>query len=56
MAIGQLADYGRLMDQSPASAILLPEEPREDLLALADSQDIRVTWPTKEGFELDPKR
>jgi hypothetical protein len=35
MAIGQLADYTRLVSPRPEAAVLVPEEPRPDLLALA---------------------
>lgn len=50
MAIGQLADYARLMPTLPKRRlILVPEEPRPDLLALAQSQRIGVTWPDGEG-------
>jgi hypothetical protein len=45
MAIGQLADYARLVEKRPRKAILVPEEPRSDLLKLAESQDIEVIWP-----------
>src|SRR4051794_34432431 len=38
MAIGQLADYSRLVSPSPARVILVPTEPRSDLIALAKSQ------------------
>lgn len=49
MAIGQLADYARLVDPAPQKAILLPEEPRADLLRLADSEGISVIWPDDNG-------
>lgn len=49
MAIGQLADYARLVNPAPQKLILVPEEPRPDLLALAKSQDIGVTWPDDDG-------
>ncbi|MFL5873044.1 MAG: restriction endonuclease [Solirubrobacterales bacterium] len=49
MAIGQLADYARLVDPAPQKLILVPEEPRPDLLNLAASQKIRVTWPEGDG-------
>jgi len=50
MAIGQLADYARLMKKPPkAKLILVPEKPRPDLLALAKSQGIGVTWPDGDG-------
>ncbi|MEY9812651.1 MULTISPECIES: hypothetical protein [Streptomyces] len=49
MAIGQLADYSRFVDHT-IRAILLPSEPREDLLALAKTQDCAVIWPEGRGF------
>jgi hypothetical protein len=49
MAIGQLADYSRLLDPPPAQLILVPEQPRPDLINLAKSQGIGVTWPDGEG-------
>jgi hypothetical protein len=44
MAIGQLADYARMVDPPPARSILVPERPRPDLIALASSQNIKVVW------------
>jgi hypothetical protein len=49
MAIGQLADYERLVRPAPKKKILVPEEPRPDLLKLAKSQGIGVTWPDGNG-------
>lgn len=49
MAIGQLADYGRFVGHT-IRAILLPFEPREDLLTLAETQDCAVIWPEGKGF------
>lgn len=50
MAIGQLADYARLMKKPPRKRlILVPEKPRPDLLALAKSQKIGVVWPDGDG-------
>ncbi|WP_335932538.1 restriction endonuclease [Streptomyces sp. PTD5-9] len=49
MAIGQLADYSRFVDHT-IRAILLPSEPREDLLDLAKAQDCAVIWPEGKGF------
>ncbi|MEJ7783825.1 MAG: hypothetical protein WKF96_03410 [Solirubrobacteraceae bacterium] len=49
MAIGQLLDYGRFVEQPFNQVILLPEAPRADLLALAASQDIAVVWPASDG-------
>ncbi len=45
MAIGQLADYARFVDPPPKKVILVPEAPRRDLLVLAQSQGVEVTWP-----------
>jgi hypothetical protein len=44
MAIGQLADYSRMIDPLPTRAILVPQRPREDLIRLASSQGIDVIW------------
>jgi hypothetical protein len=49
MAIGQLADYARLVKPSPDKMILVPQKPRPDLLRLAASQEIGVTWPDGDG-------
>ncbi|WP_326651870.1 restriction endonuclease [Streptomyces anthocyanicus] len=49
MAIGQLADYSRFVDHT-IRGILLPSQPREDLLALAKSQGCAVIWPEGKGF------
>ena len=46
MAVGQLADYRRHVGNGLNElAVLLPSEPRPDLLDLLDSQDITVIWP-----------
>lgn len=50
MAIGQLADYTRLVKSKPKRAILLPEKPRRDLLKLAKSQSIGVIWADGDEF------
>ncbi|MFH9888565.1 hypothetical protein ACH4OQ_28410 [Streptomyces luteogriseus] len=49
MAIGQLADYGRFVEYS-IRAVLVPSKPREDLLALAESQGCAVIWPDGKVF------
>jgi len=49
MAIGQLADYARLVEPYPQRTILVPQQPRPDLLELAKSQGITVTWPDGNG-------
>jgi hypothetical protein len=53
MAIGQLADYERLVKPTPKKLILVPQEPRPDLLNLITSQGIAVAWPGDEG-EFEP--
>ncbi|MFG2410938.1 restriction endonuclease [Streptomyces goshikiensis] len=50
MAIGQLADYGRFVGPTTC-AILLPSEPRKDLIDLATSQQCVVLWPAGKSFE-----
>lgn len=55
MAIGQLADYARLVEPSPTKLILVPEKPRPDLLRLARDQQIGVIWRNEAGdFESSP--
>jgi hypothetical protein len=51
MAIGQLADYTRLLQETPRKVLLVPQRPRPDLLSLAASQDIEVVWPNGSSFE-----
>jgi hypothetical protein len=52
MAIGQLADYKRYVDDGAAKlAILLPSKPREDLLNLLDAEGIEAVWTVKDGFD-----
>jgi hypothetical protein len=54
MAIGQLADYARLVKPDPQKLILVPEQPRPDLLRLAASQAIGVVWRDgKSDFKFD---
>ncbi|HWI97191.1 MAG TPA: hypothetical protein VNS60_14110 [Solirubrobacterales bacterium] len=50
MAIGQLADYARLVKPTtPRKAILLPERPRRDLIKLAKGEGISVIWAKPDG-------
>ena len=45
-AIGQLADYKRFIPGGPkALAVLLPSEPRQDLLELLHAEDVTAVWP-----------
>lgn len=51
MAIGQLADYGRLAKSGPSKAVLVPERPRADLMALLSGEGIAVWWRDGETFQ-----
>ena len=51
MAIGQLADYARLVDPTPKKAILVPERPRADLMDLLRAEGIAVFFPEGSTFE-----
>ena len=52
MAIGQLADYARLVSPPPNErALLLPMKPRTDLARLAESQGISIVYPVGNRFE-----
>ena len=51
MAIGQLADYARLVEPTPVRAILVPQKPRADLLRLAKREGITVIWSDDVGFD-----
>ena len=51
MAIGQLADYRRFTGTDARLGVLVPEAPRQDLLALLASQGIAAIWPVGGGFE-----
>ena len=49
MAIGQLADYSRFVEHW-SRAVLLPSEPRTDLIALLLDLDIACIWEAGEGW------
>ncbi len=53
MAIGQLADYRRFIDDGHPEhvAVLLPSEPRKDLCDLLFSQGIDLIYRTETGFD-----
>jgi hypothetical protein len=44
MAIGQLADYTRLVQPTPRKVLLVPQQPREDLCNLLKGEGIAVVW------------
>ena len=50
MAVGQLAEYRRFTDPSAKPAVLVPEAPRTDLLALLAAEGIGAIWPADGGF------
>ncbi len=51
MAIGQLFDYSRhVQPTDPKLAVLLPEEPHEDLRSLLERLGIAVVWQDGDGF------
>lgn len=50
MAIGQLADYSHLENGRVMTAVLLPERPRDDLVALLTSLRIGLIYPEGLGF------
>jgi hypothetical protein len=50
MAIGQLADYRRFVTGDPRAAVLVPEQPRSDLLELLKTQGIAAVWPENDRF------
>jgi hypothetical protein len=45
MAIGQLLDYVRYLPAGTSLALLVPSEPRADLLDLCGSVQVEVIWP-----------
>ncbi|MEU9380768.1 restriction endonuclease [Streptomyces sp. NPDC048279] len=48
-AIGKLLDFRRFFNPTPTLAVLLPSQPREDLLDLCASLCIEVVWPREDG-------
>jgi hypothetical protein len=44
MALGQLLDYRRFISPPPASAVLVPKKPADDLIDLLSRYDIAVIW------------
>ena len=49
MAIGQLADYVRVIHPRPKLAVLLPIRPRADLEKLLLSQTVHTIWQGRDG-------
>jgi hypothetical protein len=44
MAIGQLADYTRLVKPKPSKVLLVPQQPRPDLRNLLAQENIAIVW------------
>lgn len=50
MALGQLIDYGRFVGDPNGRAVLLPEKPDSDSLALTDEAGVSCIWATDKEF------
>lgn len=53
MAVGQLLDYafqGKAMLGNPQMAVLLPNRPKEDVVAWLEALQISVIWEEKKAF------
>ena len=50
MALGQLLDYRRFVEKATC-AIVRPERPRQDLVALIQSAGVGLYWPEGDRFE-----
>jgi hypothetical protein len=50
MALGQLMDYRRFV-QNARCVLLLPENPRRDLLELIRSANVGLYWQEADGFK-----
>jgi hypothetical protein len=50
MAIGQLADYARLLSPKPRKAVLVPQQPRADLCSLLTQEGIEIVWRNGERW------
>jgi hypothetical protein len=54
MALGQLADYKRVVPTDPRLALLVAEEPRSDLRALLESQDVGLIGGLRTDTQIAP--
>ena len=50
MAIGQLFDYRRFAPAETRLAVLVPERPRADLIALLEGARVHAIWPQDDRF------
>jgi hypothetical protein len=53
MAIGQLTDYRRFAPDGTRLAVLVPERPRNDLLALLETAGVGPIWAAGNSFETE---
>jgi hypothetical protein len=51
MAVGQLLDYSRFVSPRPRLVVLLPTEPRSDLLDFLSSAGVRAVWRDAGAFQ-----
>ncbi|WP_106516427.1 restriction endonuclease [Streptomyces himastatinicus] len=51
MAIGQLYDYRRYITPRPSLGVLLPSQPRQDLIDLCNASGATVIWPDGDVFD-----
>jgi hypothetical protein len=49
-AIGQLFDYRRYLKRRAHLAVLVPQQPDEDLMGLLDEADVASIWPSESRF------
>jgi hypothetical protein len=54
MAIGQLADYRRFVDDQVSCKLLLPGQPAADLVDLFTDEGIAIIVPEGNGFREIP--
>ncbi|MFK0190238.1 restriction endonuclease [Kitasatospora sp. NPDC090308] len=50
MAVGQLYDYGRYFEPVTSWALLVPSEPRADLIDFCKFAEVEVIWPEEGGY------
>jgi hypothetical protein len=51
MAVGQLFDYRRYINPRPRLAVLIPDQPRSDLVDYCAAENIATIWPVADSFE-----
>jgi hypothetical protein len=55
LALGQLLDYRRFITPTPRMVLLLPMQPRPDLLELLQAHEVAVVWEERPGhFDVTP--